>query len=133
MHSIDDLAALITRHVPQTGMAATNHPRLSLFRADRPTIPLPTVYEASLCLIAQGSKRVSLAEQSVTYDASRYLLVSVDLPLVGHVTEAAPDRPYLCAKIDLDLSALADMVVAEGAGCAARICPRLPSIPAIRT
>lgn len=88
-------------------------PRLSLIRADAPTVPVPAVYEASLCLIAQGAKRVSLGEHSVVYNASKYLLVSVDLPLVGHVIEAGADAPYLCCKFDLDLPALADMMIAE--------------------
>ncbi|TIP36119.1 MAG: AraC family transcriptional regulator [Mesorhizobium sp.] len=64
-------------------------------------------------MIAQGSKRVSLAGQSVVYDASSYLLVSVDLPLVGHVLEASPAAPYLCCKIDFDPAALADLLVTE--------------------
>lgn len=89
-------------------------PGLSVVRADNPTVPVPSVYEVSLCLIAQGAKRVSLADQNVVYDASRYLLVSVDLPLMGHVIEASPDSPYLCCKIDLDLAALADLMIAEG-------------------
>lgn len=114
MRDIADLAGAITRHAPAAGMAPTGVPRLTLIRADRPSEPVPAVYEASLCLIAQGSKRVSLAEHSVVYDAARYLLVSVDLPLVGHVLEASPDAPYLCCKIDLDQAVLADLVVAEG-------------------
>jgi AraC-like DNA-binding protein len=113
MNTISDLAALISRHVPRTGMTGTSIGRLSLFRADRPTVPLPAVYDASLCLIAQGAKRVSLAEQSLVYDAAHYLLVSVDLPLVGHVTEADPAAPYLCCKIDIDQAALADLILAE--------------------
>lgn len=113
MRKITDLAALIMEHAPQSGMAGTAVSRLSLIRADRPTVPVPSVYEASLCLIAQGSKRVSLGEDSVVYDASRYLLVSVDLPLVGHVLEASPQAPYLCCKIDLDMAALADLMIAQ--------------------
>jgi AraC-like DNA-binding protein len=76
-------------------------------------MPMPAVYEASLCLIAQGSKRVSLGEQNVVYDASHYLLVSVDLPLVGHVLEASRTNPYLCCKIDLDQTTLADLLTTE--------------------
>ena len=108
------LAEIITRHAPETGMYGTAHRRLSLFRADRPTMPIPTVYEASLCLIAQGAKRVSNGEYNLVYDAAHYLLVSVDLPLTGHIIEARPDQPYLCCKIDLDLQALADLIIAEG-------------------
>lgn len=114
MHDINDLANTILRHAPETGMAGTAVQRLTLIRADQPSMPVPSVYEASLCLIAQGSKRVSLGDHSVVYDASRYLLVSVDLPLVGHVLEASADAPYLCCKIDLDLPALADLMIAEG-------------------
>lgn len=114
MSLIADLAALVVRHVPRTGMLSTAIPRLSLFRADAPTVPLPAVYEASLCIIAQGSKSVSLGEQSLVYDAAHYLLVSVDLPLIGRVIQADPDAPYLCCKIDIDQAALADLVVAAG-------------------
>jgi len=114
MSSIANLAALVARHVPRTGMVSTPIRRLSLFRADQPTVPLPAVYDASLCIIAQGSKRVSLGEQSLVYDAAHYLLVSVDLPLVGHVIQADRDAPYLCCKIDIDQAVLTDLVVAAG-------------------
>ncbi|MBZ9842768.1 AraC family transcriptional regulator [Mesorhizobium sp. CA5] len=113
MEKITELAGLIARHARGPGISSTAIPRLTLIRADRPSAPVPAVYEASLCIIAQGSKRVSLADQSVVYDASSYLLVSVDLPLVGHVLEASPAAPYLCCKIDFDLAALADLLVTE--------------------
>ena len=38
---------------------------------------------------------MSIVEHSVVYDAAHYLLVSVDLPLVGHVLEQLGyDRTY---------------------------------------
>jgi AraC-like DNA-binding protein len=114
MTRIADLAAFVARHITRTGMKGTPVQRLSLFRADEPTVPLPAVYDASLCLIAQGSKRVSLGDRSLVYDATHYLLVSVDLPLVGHVTEASAAAPYLCCKIDIDQAALADLILAAG-------------------
>lgn len=114
MNKIVELAEIIDRHVDEPGLCATVMPRLSLIRADQPSTPTPAVYEASLCLIAQGSKRVSIGDRSVVYDAAHYLLVSVDLPLVGHVIDASPDKPYLCCKIDLDPAMLADLMVTEG-------------------
>lgn len=113
MENIAKLAELIQRHTPTPGVSDTRIRRLSLIRAHQPSEPVPAVYEASLCLIAQGSKRVALGEHSLVYDASRYLLVSVDLPLTGHVLEASADAPYLCCKIDLDTATLADMVMAD--------------------
>ena len=114
MDRIATLATLIARHVPRTGMTSTPIANLSLFRADRPTVPLPAVYDASLCLIAQGAKRVLLGDQSLIYDTAHHLLVSVDLPLVGHVTQASHDAPYLCCKIDIDQAALADLILTAG-------------------
>lgn len=116
MDRIAELSALIHRHVVGTGICSTAMPHVSLIRADAPSTPTPAVYEASLCIIAQGSKRVSIGEYSVVYDAAHYLLVSVDLPLVGHVLDASPERPYLCCKIDLDASILADLMAIEGGG-----------------
>lgn len=116
MDRIAALSALIDRHVVGTGICSTAMPHVSLIRADAPSTPTPAVYEASLCIIAQGSKRVSIGEHSVVYDAAHYLLVSVDLPLVGHVLDASPERPYLCCKIDLDAAMLADLMASEGGG-----------------
>ena len=116
MDRIAELSTLIDRHVVGTGICSTAMPRVSLIRADAPSTPTPAVYEASLCIIAQGSKRVSIGEHSVVYDAAHYLLVSVDLPLVGHVLDASPERPYLCCKIDLDAAMLADLMASEGGG-----------------
>lgn len=118
MDRIAELATLIDRHVVGTGICSTAMPHVSLIRADAPSTPTPAVYEASLCIIAQGSKRVSIGEHSVVYDAAHYLLVSVDLPLVGHVLDASPEQPYLCCKIDLDAAILADLMASEGGGVA---------------
>lgn len=128
VNSIADLAHSIMRHAPESGMADTAVRRLSLIRANQTSAPVPAVYEASLCLIAQGAKRVSTGDHSVVYDASRYLLVSVDLPLVGHVIEASADAPYLCCKIDLDPAMLADMLTSE-APAARRELPALAVYP----
>ena len=129
MDRIAELSALIDRHVVGTGICSTAMPHLSLIRADAPSTPTPAVYEASLCLIAQGSKRVSIGEHSVVYDAAHYLLVSVELPLVGHVLDASPERPYLCCKIDLDAAIPADLMASEGGGVARTDLPVLGVYP----
>jgi len=126
---MEELAQVIDRHARGTGICSTVMPRMSLIRADQPSTPTPAVYEASLCLIAQGSKRVSIGEHSVVYDASHYLLVSVDLPLVGHVIAASPTAPYLCCKIDLDPAMLADLMAAEGSVTARTDLPVLAVYP----
>jgi len=61
--------------------------------------------------VAQGRKQVMLGREIYRYGPFEYLAVSVDLPTIGTVTEAAADRPYLCLKIDIDLKQLSELVL----------------------
>lgn len=111
MSKIDAIADVIARHVPADGMHASALPRVSLVRSCTPTDSVHTVYKPSLCIIAQGSKQVELGGRSYFYDPATYLAVSVDLPLVGSVLEATPERPYLCLVLDIDLAVLSDLML----------------------
>ena len=113
MADVFELAQMVARHAPQPGIFETLVPGLSLIRADTPGLPMPTVYEPSLCLIVQGAKTVSLGARLLEYDHAHSLVASVDLPLVGRVISATPDRPYLCCKIDIDQTMLTDLIAAE--------------------
>ena len=58
MESLQSLIDLISRHAPTDGIHDTPIPGVSLVRSGKPTIPMPVVYEPTLCLIAQGRKHV---------------------------------------------------------------------------
>lgn len=58
----------------------------------------------------QGKKEVLLGEETYSYGAAQYLVVSVDLPLVKFVVEATPDKPYLGFKLNLDPVQLCDII-----------------------
>lgn len=111
MPQIAEIADVISRHVAAEGLHASALPRLSLVRSCRPTDPAPAVYKPTLCVIAQGRKQVDIGGRSYVYDAAKYLAVSVDLPLTGAILEASPERPYLCAVLDIDLSVLSDLLL----------------------
>ncbi|MBZ5710543.1 AraC family transcriptional regulator [Nannocystis pusilla] len=109
-----ELAAQIERHTPDDGVHGTAIPRLSLIRLSHPGEPLVLLHEPAVCIVAQGSKRVHLADEVLVYDASRYLVVSVDLPITGQVLEASPLAPYLCIRLDLDAGELARLLLELG-------------------
>ncbi len=109
-----ELAGLIGRNTKEDGMHATAIPRLILLRSSQPTEPLPTVYEPALCLVAQGRKQVMLANEVYIYDPEQYLVVTVDLPVVGQVIEATPATPYLCLRLDLDPGHLSALMMELG-------------------
>lgn len=108
---VAELATLIERSTGWDGMHTTAIAPLYLFRASQPTEPFAAVYEPALCLIARGRKQVLLADETYVYDPAHFLLVSVDLPLVGQVIEASPENPYLSVRIDLDLGQVREILL----------------------
>lgn len=112
MENIAELAALIGRHAPLDGSFDTALPRVGLIRSSSQTEPLHTFYKPSCCIVAQGRKRAVIGETTHVYDAAHYLVVGVDLPVIGAVIEASADQPYLCFKLELDRSTLAEMISA---------------------
>lgn len=113
MRNIHDLADLIARHAPTDGITATAMARASLVRSANPTMPMPTTYAASFCLVAQGAKEAQIGEDRHIYNPETYLICAVDLPITGAVVEASAERPYLCLCLELDLETLADLIAAE--------------------
>lgn len=85
-------------------------PGLGLFKRTAPTEPITGMYEPSLCLVAQGAKRVRLGDDTYVYDAQHYLITSVHLPTVVQVTEASPEKPYLGLRLTFDLAELAQLM-----------------------
>jgi AraC-like DNA-binding protein len=111
MPELDALAAVIARYAPTDGNHATAIPNLFVYRASHPTDPAHVLHEPAFCIVAQGRKEVELNGATYLYDSSRSLVVSVDLPVVGRVIEATPEKPYLGAKISLDPRTLNAMMI----------------------
>ncbi|GFM74060.1 transcriptional regulator [Pseudomonas cichorii] len=111
MGSLETLVDLISRHAPTDGIHPTPIAGVSLVRSDSPTVPMPVVYEPTLCLIAQGRKQVMVGTTSYIYDAAKYLVASVDIPVTGSVIEASEAEPYLCLVLDLDMTVLSEHVL----------------------
>jgi hypothetical protein len=84
---------------------------LSLFRRNDPTGPISGMYEPSVCLVAQGAKRVRLGDDTFVYDAHHYLITSVHLPTVVQIIEASPDKPYLGLRLKLDQREISQLMV----------------------
>ena len=85
-------------------------PGLYLFQIFQPTEPKSVVSEPSICLIAQGAKRVTLGEESMEYSPQRFLLTSVHLPTVAQVVQATPECPYLGLRLSFDLQQLSELM-----------------------
>jgi AraC-like DNA-binding protein len=92
---------------------ATEIPGLSLHRRTSPTAPCSITYEPGVTVIAQGRKRVELGRTTFIYDASRFLLTSVDLPVVSCVTEASEQVPLLVLSLKLEIPMVRELLGRE--------------------
>lgn len=111
MDTLDTLAARIARHAPSDGTFETPLPGVKLIRSATPTLPMPVIYEPTVCIVAQGRKRAMLGPVAYVYDPAQFLIASVGLPVMGSVIEASAARPYLSLQIDLDMQALGELIL----------------------
>lgn len=112
MQTLDQFVAIISRHAPHDGTWDCAIPGAKLIRASHPTMPMPVIYEPTLCLVAQGRKRALLGDRAYVYDAASYLVASVGLPIMGSVIEASEAAPYLCLALNLDQAELGELAAA---------------------
>ena len=106
------LAALLECRAPTDGSHETAIPGVHAIRLSQPSDELVfALQQPSMCLIAQGSKRVLLGNQVYRYDASHFLVYSVELPVAAEVIEASPAEPYLCFQLDIDPALVADLML----------------------
>jgi len=97
------LTQYIDTHGGGEGLLATPVAGLALFRATDTVTPSHTLYKPCLCVVAQGSKQVSVGKEVLHYDEQQCLIVSIDLPVVGRVTRASVAIPYLAMAVELDV------------------------------
>lgn len=109
--ALEDLGRSIARWTEDGEKHETAIPGLSLFRRNEPTEPMSSMYEPSICVIAQGAKRVLLEEDTYVYDAHHYLITSVHLPTVVQIIKASPEKPYLGLRLKLDLREISQLMV----------------------
>lgn len=106
-----ELAQAVARHAQRDTYAMTAIPGLGLSHREAPTELTGYTHEPSLCLVVQGAKRVVLGEESYCYDADHYLIVSVDLPVVGQIVAASPEQPFLGLVLKLDPRMISQLIV----------------------
>jgi len=105
-----ELARLLSLHAACEGLGSTAIEGLSIFKSSNPTAHFPAAYNPSLCLVVQGSKALLVEDERLHYVVGDFLVVSVDLPVIGNVVDASPDMPYLCLALDIMPDQLTSLV-----------------------
>ena len=105
----DALAELVLRYTaaqPGRSPFVTDIAGLTILRSDQQRPANHLLYKPALCITVQGSKTATFGCKSYRYNAGQALLVGVEMPGFGTVTEASPDRPFLGIILELDLAML---------------------------
>ena len=92
--ALEALGKNIARLTDKGELHTTAIPGLALFRREEPTEPISGMYEPSICLVAQGAKRVLLGDDTYIYDPHHYLITSVHLPTVVQIIEASGETLF---------------------------------------
>src|SRR3984885_4930916 len=112
-HLLTELAKKISNSLGDSAERATEVPGLILYRRTAPTVPNPSTYEPSLLVIVQGRIRVGLGKANYVFGRSRFLLTSLELPVVSQVITASEKAPYLAFFLKLDMSTVRDILNTE--------------------
>ena len=110
----EELAERIARTTPHEGTVEVQ-PGLHFRRCSRPTERLHSFTKPSFCVIAQGSKELVVGDDHFRYDPAHYMVSTVELPMIGQIVEASPERPYLGFWLVLEPSVVTSVMVESGA------------------
>lgn len=96
------ISAVLDQQDIRDGVSLTAVPGLRLGRTHGRVAPRHMAYRPSLCIVAQGTKEVLAGERTITYGNMQSLVVTVDVPVLSQVVEAAPDRPFVGGTLALN-------------------------------
>lgn len=102
---------LLEKLAPEEGYTLSALDGVRFMRSNRPLARTPVLYEPGIVIVCQGRKRGYLGEEIHVYDAGHYLVLSVPMPFSTE-TEASLAEPMLAISLQLDLTAVADLMLA---------------------
>jgi AraC-like DNA-binding protein len=119
---VDELARLkesISRHAGE-GLTGTALPGVSVVCSRATTEPLGSMAEPTLAVVAQGVKETTLNGRTFTYGPGQFLVVSVELPVIGRLVQASADEPFLAFVLELRPANIAALLLETAPGATAR-------------
>jgi AraC-like DNA-binding protein len=110
MSGLDPLREIIGRHARNShGPSAIEG--LTVTATDAPTALRSGIAEPSLALVVEGRKRTVSGDRVFDYAAGEFLITQLDLPVIGQVTTASAERPFLGIGLRLEPSQIAAMLL----------------------
>lgn len=83
---------------------------VDLYKMTQPYTKLTAVISPAICFIVQGSKNLYLGEEVFSYDARRYLIGTVKMPIESELKDASKEKPYLGLILHIDSSLISELL-----------------------
>lgn len=117
---IATISRLMDDHGVENGAFVTPVPGLRLLRSFGEAPPRHMNYRPALCLVAQGAKQVIVGDRTITYGDMQSLIVTVEVPVLGHIFEASLEKPFLGATLELSADIILDVLTRLGSAAPSR-------------
>jgi len=108
----EDLVQAVIRYTdaqPGEGPYQTALPGLAVLKSRQERQPAPVFFKPALCIVVQGAKWALFGDQRLDYRTGQALVINVEIPMVGRVAEASPDKPFLGLILEFDLAVMAEV------------------------
>jgi AraC-like DNA-binding protein len=105
---ISNLAAKVAIKAVE-GLTSTAMPTVSLYKVSQCLELPPEIYQPIVSLILQGEKQLSIGDDVLTYRAGHTFTTALDLPVLGKITQASVEVPYLAIRLDINPEAISDL------------------------
>lgn len=104
------IAGHIARHSAPDAATETPAPGTLVMCSTCERLPFRKVYRPSLCVVAQGSKRIELNDGVLDYGAGDALVVGIEIPAFGSITRATRAQPFLGLTIEIDVTLVREVL-----------------------
>ncbi|WP_245175442.1 AraC family transcriptional regulator [Exiguobacterium alkaliphilum] len=108
--SIQEMIDIVQRGIAGDGIHHMEVPSLYFIHQSVVSDPISRVNKPSYCLVLQGEKEVLLGDEKLIYQGGNSVVASVDLPVIGQVTEATAETPYIAIMVEFTLDDLVDAI-----------------------
>ncbi len=105
-----DIMTRFTAAKDEPGSFATAIDGLTILRSVREQHPSHMIIKPALCVVVQGAKWTAFGYRRFEYRAGEALVVSIEMPAMGSVTDATPAMPFLGLVIEFDLGVMREVM-----------------------
>lgn len=114
MDSLEEKRNLLKTRVqelfPTPGMLQTVINGFSASLRTAPTFNQHCFYKPMAIVVLQGKKQTILGSEKFTYNENQLVVTSIDIPTVGSIVEASPEKPFMTLILDLDSHIISELL-----------------------